>query len=95
MKVNNMVRRRLEGKVDCHPYRDQLDRKSQLGKYLTHCICLHLSLSQEALRGLSWANVFLLGGLARNTRDVNVILFWLYYVFFSKGIVLFGMGKSN
>ena len=27
----------LKGK--CHPYRDQLDRKSQLGKYLTYCAC--------------------------------------------------------
>lgn len=68
---NRRVRRRLEGNIDCHPQRDQLDRQSQLGKYLACCICFYLSLSQKVLRVLTWANVFLLGGLARNTHDGN------------------------
>lgn len=43
----------LKGKIDRHPYRDKLDRKSQLDKYLSYCTCFYLSSSQKVLRGLS------------------------------------------
>lgn len=91
---NRRARRRLEGKIDCHPYKDQLDRKSQLGKYLTYCTCFYLSLSQKVLRGLSWANVFLLDSLAKGTHDGNELSLSSYAAF-SSARVQFLLGWVN
>lgn len=91
----NKARRRLEGKVDCHPYRDQFDRKSQLGKYLTYCISFHLSLSQKILRGLAGQMCSCL--VASQEAHMIAILSLSGCTMFSsaKGRVLFGMDTSN
>lgn len=80
---NKGPERDLKGKLIATHIETNLTEKVSWTNICLTCTCFSLSLSQKFLRGLSWANAFLLGGLARNTHDGNKVCFSSCAVFSS------------